>query len=103
MEAMAHDLSWDGECYDVHVEAYSAIKNLWSRSDMHVYIRSKDFYFNILREGRIVINKICVSSAPRTCKICAVIILDENKNPSSYNKKKGKMHFTPLKYSLCAL
>ncbi|KHN04886.1 Glycogen synthase [Glycine soja] len=28
MQAMAHDLSWDGECYDVHVEAYSAIKNM---------------------------------------------------------------------------
>ncbi|XP_027360743.1 probable starch synthase 4, chloroplastic/amyloplastic isoform X3 [Abrus precatorius] len=28
MQAMAHDLSWDGECYDVHVAAYSAIKNL---------------------------------------------------------------------------
>ncbi|XP_061336863.1 probable starch synthase 4, chloroplastic/amyloplastic [Gastrolobium bilobum] len=27
-EAMAYDLSWDGECYEVHVEAYSAIKNL---------------------------------------------------------------------------
>ncbi|KAG4992188.1 hypothetical protein JHK87_025645 [Glycine soja] len=28
MQAMAHDLSWDGECYDVHVEAYSTIKNM---------------------------------------------------------------------------
>ncbi|KAK7407167.1 hypothetical protein VNO78_08852 [Psophocarpus tetragonolobus] len=28
MQAMAHDLSWDGECYDVHIEAYSAIKNM---------------------------------------------------------------------------
>ncbi|RHN54858.1 putative starch synthase [Medicago truncatula] len=28
MEAMAHDLSWDGECYEVHVAAYSAIKNM---------------------------------------------------------------------------
>ncbi|KAK7307294.1 hypothetical protein VNO77_40223 [Canavalia gladiata] len=28
LQAMAHDLSWDGECYDVHVAAYSAIKNL---------------------------------------------------------------------------
>ncbi|TKY70003.1 starch synthase 4 [Spatholobus suberectus] len=28
LQAMAHDLSWDGECYDVHVAAYSAIKNM---------------------------------------------------------------------------
>ncbi|XP_020978402.1 probable starch synthase 4, chloroplastic/amyloplastic isoform X1 [Arachis ipaensis] len=28
MEAMTQDFSWDGECYDAHVEAYSAIKNL---------------------------------------------------------------------------
>ncbi|KAK7252473.1 hypothetical protein RIF29_36435 [Crotalaria pallida] len=28
LEAMAHDLSWDGECYEVHVAAYSAIKNI---------------------------------------------------------------------------
>ncbi|PNY06287.1 hypothetical protein L195_g002750 [Trifolium pratense] len=28
MDAMAHDLSWDGECYEVHVAAYSAIKNM---------------------------------------------------------------------------
>ncbi|MED6205458.1 hypothetical protein PIB30_118460 [Stylosanthes scabra] len=28
MEAMAQDLSWDGECYDAHVEAYSAVKSL---------------------------------------------------------------------------
>jgi len=28
MEAMAHDLSWDGECYEVHVAAYSATKNM---------------------------------------------------------------------------
>lgn len=27
MQAMAHDLSWDGECYDVHVASYAAIKN----------------------------------------------------------------------------
>jgi len=35
MQAMAHDLSWDGECYDVHVEAYSAIKNMWNGPDIH--------------------------------------------------------------------
>ncbi|XP_052725754.1 probable starch synthase 4, chloroplastic/amyloplastic isoform X2 [Vigna angularis] len=28
MQAMAHDLSWDGECYDLHFAAYSAIKNM---------------------------------------------------------------------------
>ncbi|KAL1315730.1 hypothetical protein AAHE18_15G006700 [Arachis hypogaea] len=28
IEAMTQDFSWDGECYDAHVEAYSAIKNL---------------------------------------------------------------------------
>nr|ACD13787.1 starch synthase V precursor [Lotus japonicus] len=28
MEAMKHDLTWDGECYEVHVAAYSAIKNI---------------------------------------------------------------------------
>lgn len=28
MDAMAKDFSWDGECYDVHVSAYAAIKNL---------------------------------------------------------------------------
>ncbi|RDY02445.1 putative starch synthase 4, chloroplastic/amyloplastic, partial [Mucuna pruriens] len=28
MQAMTHDLSWDGECYDVHVAAYSSIKNM---------------------------------------------------------------------------
>ncbi|KAK2373989.1 UDP-Glycosyltransferase superfamily protein [Trifolium repens] len=28
MNAMAHDLSWDGECYEVHVAAYSAIKSM---------------------------------------------------------------------------
>ncbi|KAI5438029.1 hypothetical protein KIW84_023952 [Lathyrus oleraceus] len=28
MEAMSHDLSWDGECYEVHLAAYSAIKNM---------------------------------------------------------------------------
>lgn len=31
MDAMAMDFSWDAECYDVHVSAYTAIKNLWSR------------------------------------------------------------------------
>ncbi|KAL2348961.1 hypothetical protein Fmac_002961 [Flemingia macrophylla] len=28
MQAMVHDLSWDGECYEVHVTSYSAIKNM---------------------------------------------------------------------------
>ncbi|XP_015963310.1 probable starch synthase 4, chloroplastic/amyloplastic isoform X1 [Arachis duranensis] len=28
IEAMTQDFSWDGECYDAHVEACSAIKNL---------------------------------------------------------------------------
>ncbi|XP_022631321.1 probable starch synthase 4, chloroplastic/amyloplastic isoform X3 [Vigna radiata var. radiata] len=28
MQAMAHDLSWDAECYDLHFAAYSAIKNM---------------------------------------------------------------------------
>ncbi|XP_059435939.1 probable starch synthase 4, chloroplastic/amyloplastic isoform X1 [Corylus avellana] len=28
MDAMAMDFSWDAECYDVHVSAYTAIKNL---------------------------------------------------------------------------
>ncbi|CAK8540379.1 unnamed protein product [Lathyrus sativus] len=28
VEAMSHDLSWDGECYEVHLAAYSAIKNM---------------------------------------------------------------------------
>ncbi|XP_058777444.1 probable starch synthase 4, chloroplastic/amyloplastic [Vicia villosa] len=28
VEAMSHDLSWDGECYEVHIAAYSAIKNM---------------------------------------------------------------------------
>ena len=26
------DFSWDAECYDMHVSAYTAIKNLWSRA-----------------------------------------------------------------------
>jgi len=38
MEAMEHDLSWDGECYEVHVAAYSAIKNMWSGCDILVCI-----------------------------------------------------------------
>ncbi|KAJ4714627.1 Starch synthase, chloroplastic/amyloplastic [Melia azedarach] len=28
MDSMSQDFSWDAECYDIHVSAYSAIKNL---------------------------------------------------------------------------